>query len=143
MKVVVDNNLIISGLLWDGPPSRLMEAVRDGRVQPALSLSLYEELEVVVHRRKLAARMERHGETPDRVLATVRAVAEMVVPEPLPIMPPGLRDLDDLAVLECAIAARAEAIITGDKYLLTLREYEGIPILTVRAVLEKLGMTAD
>lgn len=142
MKAVVDNNLLVSGLLWDGLPSRLLEAVRDGRVQLAISLSLYEELEDVAHRRRLADRIARRGETPAHMLATVMGVAELVGPEPLP-MPPALRDPDDLAVLECAVAAKAEVIITGDKDLLVLEEYEGIPILTVRAVLEKLGISTE
>jgi putative PIN family toxin of toxin-antitoxin system len=142
VKAVVDNNLLVSGLLWDGLPSRLLEAARDGRVQLAISLSLYEELEDVVHRRKLAERIARRAETPAHVLATVMAMAEVVAPDPLP-MPPALRDPDDLAVLECAMAAKAEAVITGDKDLLVLEEYEGIPILTVRTALEKLGISTE
>ncbi|MBI4660603.1 MAG: putative toxin-antitoxin system toxin component, PIN family [Verrucomicrobia bacterium] len=142
MKAVVDNNLIVSGLLWGGPPSRLMEAVRDGRVELAFSLSLYAELEDVLHRTKFAERMARREATPAGVLATVMAVAEMVVPSPL-AMPPNLRDPDDLPVLECAMAAGAEAIITGDNDLLVLKEFHGIPILTARAALERLGISAE
>ena len=142
VKAVVDNNLIVSGLLWNGPPSRLMEAVRDGRVQLAFSLSLYEELADVLHRPKFAGRFARRGATPASVLATVMAVAEMVVPDPLS-MPPSLRDPDDLSVLECAVATGAEAIITGDKDLLTLKEFQGILIMKVRDALEKLGLPAE
>jgi predicted nucleic acid-binding protein len=80
--------------------------------------------------------------TPARVLAMVMAVVEMVSPNPLP-MPPDLRDPDDLILLECAKAAGAEAIITGDKDLLTLKKYEGIPIITAREALEKLGIPAE
>lgn len=140
MKVVVDTNLILSGLLWDGLPYRLMKGVGDGHVQLALSLVLYEELRDVVHRPKLTERIARRAETPEHLLATVLAVAEMVVPEAL-LIPPTLRDPDDLAVLECAVAARAQAIITGDNDLLVLKECQGIPIMTVRAALEKLGLS--
>lgn len=142
MKAVVDINLIVSGLLWDRRPSRLIEAVRDGRVALALSLSLYEELDEVVHRTKLDDRIARRGETPEHLLTSVLAMAEMAATRPLP-MPPNLRDPDDLAVLECAVAARAEAIITGDNDLLVLKEYQGIPIITVRQALEKLGIPPE
>jgi putative PIN family toxin of toxin-antitoxin system len=142
VKAVVDTNLIVSGLLWDGVPSRLMEAVRDGHLELALSLTLYKELEDVVHRPKLAERIARRGETPGHLLATVLAVAEVVATDPLPT-PPVLRDPDDLAVLECAMAAHADAIITGDNDLLVLGEHQGIPILTARAALERLRIPAE
>lgn len=76
VKAVVDTNLLVSGLLWSGPPSRLMEAVRDGRVRLAFSLSLYEELEEVLHRSKFTERLERRRTTPAAVLATVGSTAE-------------------------------------------------------------------
>lgn len=120
-------------------PARLLETVKDGRVQLVMSLSLHKELEDVVYRDRLAERIARRGETPAHLLATILAVVEMVTP--VPLQPPAdLRDPDDLAVLECAVAAQAEAIVTGDKDLLVLKEYAGIPILTVRAALEKLGI---
>ena len=142
MKAVVDNNLIVSGLLWDGLPSRLMEAVRDGRVQMVLSPELYVELEDVLRRKKLTGRLAARGTTPEKLLSTIRAMAEMVFPEPLPL-PPNLRDADDLAVLECAVSARADVIITGDKDLLVLSPFSSIPIIKVRDALEKLGVSVE
>lgn len=57
-------------------------------------------------------------------------------------MPSTLRDPDDLHVLVCAAGAAAEAIVTGDEDLLSVKIFEGIPILTVRDALEKLGIPA-
>lgn len=119
-----------------------MEAVRDGRVQLALSLSLHEELEDVLHRRKLAERMVHRGTTPADVLAAVMAVAEIVAPGALP-MPLNLRDPKDLTVLAAAASAKADAIVTGDDDLLSMGSFEGIPILEVRQALGKLGIPAE
>ena len=58
--------------------------------------------------------------------------------EPAVIAPTILADVDDDAVLACALAARAEAIVSGDSHLLNLKEYRGIPILTVVDVLNHL-----
>jgi predicted nucleic acid-binding protein len=56
----------------------------------------------------------------------------------LPTIEPVCRDPDDDHVLAAALAARAEAIVTGDADLLALDTYEGIRILIVRAFLEEL-----
>ena len=57
-------------------------------------------------------------------------------------VPSSLRDPDDLHVLVCAVGADADAIVTGDDDLLSLKIFEGIPILTVRQALERLGIPA-
>ena len=57
-------------------------------------------------------------------------------------MPSSLRDPDDLHVLVGAVGADADAIVTGDDDLLSLKIFEGIPILTVRQALERLGIPA-
>lgn len=41
------------------------------------------------------------------------------------------------------MAAEADVIVTGDKDLLVLKAFEGIPILQVREALEKLGTPAE
>ena len=43
--------------------------------------------------------------------------------------------------MSCAIACRADAIVTGDDDLISLAAFEGIPILTVRQALERLGIS--
>jgi putative PIN family toxin of toxin-antitoxin system len=52
---------------------------------------------------------------------------------------PELRDPDDAEILATASAANAEAIVTGDQDLLTLNEFEGIPIMTPTDLLNHLG----
>lgn len=48
-----------------------------------------------------------------------------------------------MRTLACAVAAEADAIVTGDKDLLSLKSFAGIPILTVRETLEKLGIPVE
>jgi predicted nucleic acid-binding protein len=48
------------------------------------------------------------------------------------------RDADDDAVLACALAARADLIVSGDKDLLVLQAFQGIPILTAAQALQWL-----
>jgi len=53
-------------------------------------------------------------------------------------MPPELRDPKDLMVLAAAVGGGVDAIVTGDKDLLALGEFRGIPILEVSEVLTQL-----
>lgn len=55
-------------------------------------------------------------------------------------LPYNLRDTDDLAVLSCAIAVPVDLIVSGDKDLLVLGQFRGIPILNSRAALELLRL---
>ncbi|OCQ95655.1 putative toxin-antitoxin system toxin component, PIN family [Oscillatoriales cyanobacterium USR001] len=50
---------------------------------------------------------------------------------------PELRDANDNMILATAIAADVDAIVTGDRDLLVLQKYEGIPIVTAREFLER------
>jgi len=61
----------------------------------------------------------------------------VVGPADIPI-PPELRDPKDLMVLAAAVGGGADAIVTGDKDLLALGEFRGIPILDVSKVLTQL-----
>ena len=68
----------------------------------------------------------------------------MIPPVAARITPPdGMRDPDDVHALACAVAAEADAIVTGDQDLLALKTFSGIPILKVREALERLGIPAE
>jgi len=142
VRAVVDTNLLVSGLLWGRNPGQLMAAAQAGTLRLCSSEFLLAELGRVLGRAKFGARLTARGVTADAVLASARSICEIFDPPAMP-MPPELRDPKDLAVLACAVASEADAIITGDKDLLILKSFEGIPILKVREALEKLGIPAE
>ena len=97
------------------------------------------ELEVVLSRPHLLERLRLRGRTVDGVMQTYRAVAQIV--EPVHVeLPAALRDPKDLPVLRCALGANVDAIVTGDKDLLVLKEFANIPIVTPRQFLASVGM---
>jgi len=65
------------------------------------------------------------------------ALARLVVPAPIGSVVEA--DPDDDAVLACAVAARAEVIVSGDSDLLALESYEGIPIITAAQLMARIA----
>jgi predicted nucleic acid-binding protein len=79
------------------------------------------------------------GLTASGLVARFRNAYHEVIP-PMIDFPYNLRDTDDLAVLSCAIAVPVDLIVSGDKDLLVLGQFRGIPILNSRAALELLRL---
>jgi putative PIN family toxin of toxin-antitoxin system len=139
VKLVVDTNVLVSGSLWSGPASRLVDALADGKAWLCTSDILLAELEDVLQREKFRLRLEQAGQTALSISAGFRGLA--LLSDEAAISPPqSLRDPDDVHVLECAVSAAADAIVTGDRDLLALGKYEGIPIIDVREALRVLEL---
>jgi putative PIN family toxin of toxin-antitoxin system len=137
MRIVADTNIVLSGLLWQGPPRRLLDLARERKVSLYTSLTLVAELAEVIARDKFAERVRAAGLSAAELVQDYERLAEVVTPEPLPT--PVSRDPDDDHVLACALAGKAELIVSGDKrHLLVLGEYQGIPIRTASDALGQL-----
>jgi len=123
VRLVVDTNVLIAGLVADGLCRDIVK-----RRLPACELftsrALLDELAEIL-REKFDTRSQ---DLP--LLQVYEAEATIVRPKPLP--KPICRDTDDDEVLATAVAARAEIILTGDDDLLALEEFQGIRILSPR-----------
>jgi putative PIN family toxin of toxin-antitoxin system len=136
MRIVADTNTIISGFLWKGPPSRLIDAALDERLTLLASTDLIAELEEVLNRSKFAKNFALTGLTPTIILARYRLLVEMVSPTVIENSP--LADADDNIVLACALGGKADVIVSGDRHLLLLSSYRDIPVMKVVSFLERL-----
>jgi putative PIN family toxin of toxin-antitoxin system len=136
MRVVLDTNILISGLLWAGQPRQLLDAAHRGELQLFTTSILLDELADVLQREKFASRLEQAGVTSSTLVRGYAALATLIEPQEIP--PTILDDPDDDAVLACAITANAQAIVSGDSHLLNLAVYATIPILTATELLTQL-----
>ena len=141
MRVVLDTNVLLSGLLWHGPPHTLIERVRQGTLFLISSPALLAELAEVIARPQFATILVRSNTSRERSLAELRALAEVVTP--LPLAEPVCRDPDDDAVLALAIAARADLIVSGDRDLLDLGAFRAIPIHSAREALNIIVLSSS
>ena len=132
MRVVLDTNVLLSALFTRG----VCEAVLDILVaSDACHVVLSEHIlaEFNTHARKKFAAPADEVERADGFL---RRHAEIVEPAPLPRR--ACKDPDDLPVLGTAVAGGADALVTGDAQLLELGEFQGVPILSPRAIYDCL-----
>ncbi len=130
-RIVGDTNVLVSGLLFQGPPRNVLELAVTGGIELAISPAMVEELQGVLSRAKL-------GLTSDQVTMVVAQVMRTaVVVRPRRRINVCIEDPDDNMVLECAVEAHATTIVSGDKHLLKLLAFEGIPIVGLQAFLNE------
>lgn len=126
---VLDTNVYISALLFGGLPGSLLDLAFLRSFTLIISPALLEELD-----EKLRGKFGVPVEDAALVRARLEKVAEVVQPqESLHVI---ADDADDNRVLECAVKGKADVIVSGDRHLLKLAEYQGISIVTVRQFLE-------
>jgi putative PIN family toxin of toxin-antitoxin system len=138
VRLVLDTNTVISALLWHGAPRRLLHSAHSDIVQLYTSLPLLIELDDVLRRSKFQVRLHQVQVTADELALGYAALAITV--EPMAIPPVILADPDDDAVLACALAAKAEAVVSGDGHLLQLGAYSTIPILPAEILIDQMDL---
>ena len=136
MRLVLDTNTAISGLLWGGTPGRLIDAAKAGRVELVSSAPLLAELQGVLSRSKFAQKLAERGVTVAEVFDGYAALVRLVVPAS--IAPTIARDPADDQVLAAAIAGQADLIVSGDAHLLDLKQFMGIDIATAATAAEQV-----
>ena len=131
-RLVVDTNLLVSALLFDGYVSRLVGLLETGDVRLLVSRPILEEyLRVLGYQKFRLQETEINFLTNEYILRFAETV-NVVEMRQVSI------DKDDDKFVECALAGLADAVISGDKHLLTLGTVDGIPILTLRTFISEL-----
>lgn len=134
MRIVIDTNTAVSGLLWEGTPARLLDLANENEIDIFTSAALLKELRVVLLRAKFARRIERAQTSVEELLLAYQAVACCVSTTTVPRVVP--TDPDDDQVIACALAAHANLIVSGDSDLLDLKQHHDIRIVTAKQAVD-------
>lgn len=130
MKIVIDTNIVISGVFFGGLPRRVLQAVLADKITACANIEIIQEYNEVV--REMVSR--KQGKIDENILMPL--VARMQIVEGKAIVQI-CRDPDDNKFLECAKDAHALYIVSGDKDLLDIGIYEEIEILTAKEFCDK------
>lgn len=134
-RVVFDTNIYISAFLTQGKPLELLRLAggRDAKIEVYASVEIMKETARVLSRPKFswpAAKVKK---------AIVYISSMAIVVDPVERINAVVADEADNRILECAVAADAEFIVSGDRHLLGLHEFRGIRIVTPAKFLEAIG----
>jgi uncharacterized protein len=127
VRLILDTNVVVSGVLWRGVPYRLLTAAEAHGQRLLTGHWVIDELRRVLTKpglRRLAIRSERDI---DGIVTAYRNACEWV-PSP-EFVPRVVRDPDDDHVVALALAGRADLLVSGDSDLLALRQHRGVPIV--------------
>lgn len=130
IKIVLDTNIFVSSVFWEkGNPHRIVELAIDKKIEVFTSVEILQELERVLKRD-----FDEPDELIQRQIGLIFEYASVIVAgKKVDVVK---ADPDDNKILECAIACGADYIVTGDKHLLDIKEYEGTKIVKAREFVE-------
>ena len=129
-KVVIDTNVFISGLNFLGKPNEILELFIKGEIEVYISPFILREIEKIL-RKKFSWNKKQL----QKVLDKIKKKAIMVKPKTKISIIKTKRD--DNRILECALEARAQYLISGDeRHILPLKNFQGIKILSAAEFLK-------
>jgi putative PIN family toxin of toxin-antitoxin system len=130
-RVVADTNILVSALQFGGKPKQLLDLAADGQIDLVTSEAILAEAVRVLR--------DKFNRTPDWLAEAdqqLRVIARLVAPtERLQVIE---ADPTDDRILECAVAANAEVLVSGDTHLLSLGGFRGMLIQRVADFLSGL-----
>ncbi|HMP72514.1 MAG TPA: putative toxin-antitoxin system toxin component, PIN family [Kiritimatiellia bacterium] len=138
MKLVLDSNVILSGLIWGGKPYQILQRIDAGLDLLFTSRDLLVELERVLGYPKFKRYLEPLGLSASTLLVWVVEHSALILPRR--IIPPVIQvDPSDNCLLECAWSAGVDYLVTGDKrHLLPLKKWKNIQIVDAAMYLDAI-----
>jgi putative PIN family toxin of toxin-antitoxin system len=121
-KIVIDTNIYISAIFWGGKPREVVDLGRSGQVSIFNSLEIEEEI-----LRALKTKFRLSDEESVQILLDFSTFTNLVkIHRRLTVIDD---DPDDNKFIECAVSSMSSFIVSGDRHLLSLKNYKGIKIL--------------
>jgi putative PIN family toxin of toxin-antitoxin system len=139
LRVVLDTNIFVSSLLVkEGIPAKVLNAWRDRKYALFISPTIISEIRSTLDYPRIRKKYNITDGDIDQLITLLEFDALIVPGDDESVAGSIPEDPADEFVLACALDARADLIVSGDRHLLELKEYKGIPIHTVRDFLETL-----
>jgi uncharacterized protein len=134
-RVVLDTNVLISALLFGGTPREILHMIIAGVIDCSISSAILDELREVLQRPKF-------GFSAQQALSVVEELSDLCeVVSPSKRVYAVKNDPDDNRILECALQAKADVVVSGDAHLLALSTHEGVRILSPSDFLKQTRRT--
>jgi len=123
LKVVLDSNIFISGIIFGGKPRKIINLIIEGKIRLYISSDILLEIKEVLERDKFGFSQT----ITQQIIFEIESLSYLVTPKNKHSIVS--RDGDDNIIIDCAVEAKADYIITGDNDLLSLKEYKSTKII--------------
>ena len=131
MKIVLDTNVLVSGIFFSGAPYEILKSWRYGIVQLVFSpaiLSEYIEVAKILNKKHSEVNIQK-------IIDLLTVKSELVISPDLPGQIS--KDPADDKFISCALFSKVKIVVSGDKHLLELNGYENLEIISPREFLNK------
>lgn len=136
LKAVLDTNVWVSALLWGGKPAEIIKAAEQNKIYIVISEEIVNEINQVLNYPKLKQIYQVESLNHEELIEAVLKIVHFVkVTKRIKIV---LEHPTDNKFIECALEAKADYIVSGDKHLLKVGAYKKIPIISVTNFLQIL-----
>jgi uncharacterized protein len=135
MNLVLDANVFVSAYIWHGNPGIVLNRIVRKIDVLFFTDSIISEIDEIIRRPKF----NRHKKQVDFIVADIKKFGKKITVSPKHKVTGVCRDPRDDKYLECALAAGAYYLISGDRDLLDLKEYGGVKIVNARDYLDIVG----
>lgn len=135
MRIILDTNVLVSGIFFSGPPFRILNAWRDNRLQLVMSTDILAE-----YQRVAVILSQKYPQVDLHSILDLLTVNSEIVAAP-PLAAPICDDPDDDMFIACALASHTSFIVSGDKHLLNTDGYQGIQVLKPRLFVDTYLIT--
>jgi uncharacterized protein len=129
LVVVLDTNIYISAFFWRGIPFKIFHKALTGDFTYCISQEILDEIKAILKRE-----FDLNFKDIEAYSQVILATSYFITPiERINLIKD---DPTDNKFIECAVASKADFIVSGDNHLLRLKEYKGIKILSAREFIE-------
>ena len=135
MKVVLDTNIWLSGIFWQGNPCKIIKLAEQGKIEIVISRHILEEIVNVLNREeKFQKFIEDRKLAIGDLVRTIISITKLI--EPKSKITAIKEDIEDNKILEAAVDGKADFIVSGDRHLLDLKQFNEIKILKAKEFLD-------
>jgi putative PIN family toxin of toxin-antitoxin system len=131
MKIVLDTNVLVSGIFFTGPPYEILKAWEKKKFHILITPDIFEEYQRVI---KI---LEKQYPEIDISPVLKLIMAKSVIIDAVKLSEQVCEDPDDDKFIACAISGNSTLIVSGDKHLLKVSGYNGIKVIRPRNFIEE------
>ncbi|MCD4666521.1 putative toxin-antitoxin system toxin component, PIN family [archaeon] len=134
IKVTPDTNILVSGTFWSGDSFKIMNLIDKKIVQSILSKEIIKEYNKILHSDEIIEKVENKDLIISKVIQKV--IMNSIIVEPKRRINVVKDDPDDDKIIEVAVEGKSDYIVSQDKHLLKIKQFEDIKIITPKEFLE-------